>query len=674
MLNKLALRNARRSARDYLVYLVTMTIIASLMFAFNAMIFSRDIIRLFQVAGIMAAMIGIATFFILLIVAWLVHYMVNFMLEKRSREFGTYMLMGMKKKQIARMFLRENMLLGLMAFILGILPGIFLQQVLTTIFYRIFDKTYHLSLSFTWQGFLLTAGLYTFVFLFALVRNKRRFKKMNIHDLIYLDRQNQQFQKKQRSGSRFLFYAALLYYICFAVILFSEAYTVVTIWFYLLGLVAASYLLFIGLSGFVVHTIVRKNKKIYKGANLFILRQLSSKIKTMSFTMGTLTVLFFAALVGCSVAMMFGDYQKKQLDDELPFDVIAFSDNPEDDFSAQLSVLKKETQITEQLIYQIYQDGTDTMNQYLYETLPYFDGKAPEFDEDAGTVSNYFSYDTYMKLSDYNSLRRMLGYSQISLGPDEYLIHTKERLKDNFREFQGTADSKGLICKGIYTEPFAQSGENGADYILVIPDGSAAHMTPFYSLLACDIAGDAPEGLQEKLSDTQNYTDPNTGKTTMDIIWGYGTNEVVTMSDTILVQTNVRNEIRFILTAVSYPLFYLALVFLCVALTILSVQQLSDASKYRFRYQVLSKLGLKEKEVDRVILKQLLIYYLCPFLAAIVISAVIAIFGSSEFLFYTGLNTSVFYYYGISLLPFCVIYALYFMATYISFKRNVHTS
>ena len=132
MLNKLALRNARRSARDYLVYLVTMTIIASLMFAFNAMIFSRDIIRLFQVAGIMAAMIGIATFFILLIVAWLVHYMVNFMLENRSREFGTYMLMGMKQKQIARMFLRENMLLGLMAFILGILPGVFLQRPSST--------------------------------------------------------------------------------------------------------------------------------------------------------------------------------------------------------------------------------------------------------------------------------------------------------------------------------------------------------------------------------------------------------------------------------------------------------------------------------------------------------------------------------------------------------------
>ena len=38
MLSKLAFRNAKRSLKDYLIYIITMTIIAAMMFAFDSMI------------------------------------------------------------------------------------------------------------------------------------------------------------------------------------------------------------------------------------------------------------------------------------------------------------------------------------------------------------------------------------------------------------------------------------------------------------------------------------------------------------------------------------------------------------------------------------------------------------------------------------------------------------
>ncbi len=87
MLGKLAFRNVRRSARDYLVYFITMTFVTALMFAFNSLIFTRDLEEMFGLAGIMIALVGLATFFIVLIVAWLINYMVRFMLEKRSQKW-----------------------------------------------------------------------------------------------------------------------------------------------------------------------------------------------------------------------------------------------------------------------------------------------------------------------------------------------------------------------------------------------------------------------------------------------------------------------------------------------------------------------------------------------------------------------------------------------------------
>ena len=135
MNRKLAIRNVMRLAKDYLVYFLTMTFVTALMFAFNSILFSEDVQKLFDIAGMMAAMVGISTFFIVWIIAWLIHYMVRFILEKRSREFGIYLLIGMKKKEIAKLYLRENAVLGSIAFILGMGLGMLLQQILMSILF-----------------------------------------------------------------------------------------------------------------------------------------------------------------------------------------------------------------------------------------------------------------------------------------------------------------------------------------------------------------------------------------------------------------------------------------------------------------------------------------------------------------------------------------------------------
>ena len=146
MLNKLAFRNAKRSIRDYLVYLLTMVAVAAMMFAFNSLIFSKDIQNMCSEAMALGAMLGICTFFIVLIVAWLIHYMTRFMLEKRSREFATYLLIGMKKKAVARLYTKENLLIGILALAAGIVVGVFLQQIIMTVFYSVFNEDYRLHI------------------------------------------------------------------------------------------------------------------------------------------------------------------------------------------------------------------------------------------------------------------------------------------------------------------------------------------------------------------------------------------------------------------------------------------------------------------------------------------------------------------------------------------------
>ena len=106
MLTKLSLRNAGRTWKDYLVFFVTLVLIAAIMFSFNGLLFDPDIRTLETDSYIIAVMLGIATFFILLVLAWLIQYMIRFMMKKRSREFATYLLLGMKRRQITHIFWR----------------------------------------------------------------------------------------------------------------------------------------------------------------------------------------------------------------------------------------------------------------------------------------------------------------------------------------------------------------------------------------------------------------------------------------------------------------------------------------------------------------------------------------------------------------------------------------
>ncbi len=712
MLGKLAFRNVRRSARDYLVYFLTMTFVTALMFAFNSLIFTRDIEEMFQAVGLMMALVGLATFFIVLIVAWLINYMVRFMLEKRSREFGIYLLIGMKKKEIARLYQRENVLLGIGAFFIGMVFGVLLQQVIMTILYSMIRMKYDLHMEFNRDCILMTAACYGGCYLLALFRSKRRFKRMNIRDLMEAQKKNEEVRESHEQRKRWLLPASVLFLGLFAAFIFlGKIQNGGHVLFFLVGIVLVIYLFYIGLSSWLVCYVRRRGNAVYRGQNLFLLRQFSSKLKTMSFTMGTLTALFTVAFLGCTVAMMFSDYQNKILETKFPFDVQINSADTEDDFADELEVIEESAKISEAYPYHIYaripkgaQGGANgaqadgripeesQVNIWLSTHLKTFgrtylneDGSPnlKKIAKDSGQGAFYCKYDTYMKLSDYNRLRSMLGYPAVPLGEHEYLIHLKERIREEAGNLKDDITIRGnegeLQFAGYYAEPFSQDGHNGGDYVIVVPDSQEALLTPYYSELAVDIEGEAPFGLGNQLDhiggpksrDDTGEDEDIAGHKALPGNICCGSDTIVVMSVENMVRDNLIPEMKYMLSSLIFPCFYIGLVFLCVALTVLSVQQLSDSANYKFRYSVLKKLGMNRQEIGMVILKQLACCYLCPVFLAAVIGGSVSVFMSGKFIFYTGIRTAVINYFGLSFLLFFGIYALYFITTYVSFRRNV---
>ena len=108
MLGKLAYRNAKRSIKDYLIYLITITLSFSLILAFNLVASSDEVAALSSGMSTFKNVLIFVNIVIVFVVCFLINYTTKFMFEKRSKEFGTYMLLGIKKTSIARLVFQNG--------------------------------------------------------------------------------------------------------------------------------------------------------------------------------------------------------------------------------------------------------------------------------------------------------------------------------------------------------------------------------------------------------------------------------------------------------------------------------------------------------------------------------------------------------------------------------------
>lgn len=695
MLNKLAFRNMKRSARDYLVYIFTMTLVTALMYSFNSLFFENDLSACFSLeeADIMAVMIGLCTVFIVLIVAWLISYMVRFMLEKRSAEFGIYLLLGMKKQTVSRLYIRENILLGSGAFLLGCLAGVLLRQFLLTIMFSMVRMEYHLHFSWSRETVLITLLCYGGCYLLALFRCRRKFKRMNIQALMNVRRQNEEIREKHEGAKRLILPLSVLFIFLFWAV-FGMLSGAAEILLFLIGLVLTIYLFYTGLSAWIICYVRKRGKGIYRGQNLFLLRQFASKIRTMQFTLGTLTSLFTLALMGASIALMFSVYENTVLEDKFPFDIQLFNGDTDYDFTEEKAVIDSLGTDAEYYTYHIYTDGDIQVNTWILTHLRTWGDqyRAEDGTPDLTKIQNalrydvcYYVYDTYMGLSDYNRLRNILGYTAVPLADGEYLVQTKPRLRQEMQDIGQSlriGDGTGqrfLTCAGVVSDPFSQDGHNGADYLVVVPDAVLERMTPYYSELVADIPGNAPLTLQHMLDDLEEESDiPGSLEYFLEKSeprpvsdFSIGSDNIVSYAGIYLVRDGLISQLKYILSSITMPLFYMGLVFVCVAMTVLSVQQLSDCAKYKFRYDVLAKLGLSRKQLRGLILRQMAAYYLCPAILAVIISGKMISAVSNGFVDMTGVPSAPGGFFLQSIALFFGIYLVYFVMTYVSFRRNV---
>lgn len=668
MLSKLAWRNAKRSFKDYIIYLITVTLAFSLVFSFNLIISSKDILELTHVMNSLQPAIIFVSFIVLFVIGWLIHYTMKFMLQKRSKEFGTYMLLGIEKKEIIKMFLIENLLLGIGCLLLSFFIGFVFGQFLTMIIMNIFELPYRVNLSFGIMPFLLTSGYFIIIYLFVLLRANRKIKKMKLQELLYLDKTNESKIYKQKKHRAIVFLISFVLGII-AFLLFHRGMIMSVknlsgspmplIFGSLVLIIFSIYGVSFSFADFLTSIALKNKKWKYQKDHLFIVRQFTSKVKTMGFTLGTLSLLITLTFLALNVSNAFQGVFENQTESSAPYDIMIYnlySDTEEaigkenTSLTEYMDLIESNYTIEEQVTYNVYTNRTTTIRENIS------DG-----------VVGYQPFDCYLKLSDYNKLLQMRGMKPIFMQPDEFYIHTFRDVSKEIENYleehpEITVNGTTLKSHGFTDYKYTTSWSRGSSYIVIVPDYVIDEQFEVINqITAINTKEETTEAFANELDEKfppKVYVEDQ------------GEYETLISIQQTTVKGAIVNENRGMMTIISFSLMYLAFIFVAVVGTILSIQSLSDITKYKYRYETLHKLGLNEKELNQTLQKQLIVFFIFPIIYPIFISILSSFSLNVLFQPFMTNDYSMLLYVVGNILLFLVIYLIYFLATYFSFKKN----
>ncbi|PED12280.1 ABC transporter [Bacillus thuringiensis] len=661
MYSKIAIGNVKKSFKDYAIYFLTLTLAVCIFYSFNSIESQKALVEINAadrkyVPTVMNAISDVSVF-VSVILGGLILYANNFLIKKRKKELGIYMTLGMGRRNISRILVTETFLVGIISLVSGLIIGIGVSQGLSTFALKLFDlpiNKYKFAIS---TGAIGKSVLYFgIMFLLVMLFNVYVVSKYKIIDLLTAGKKNEDVK----------FRNPLIYVIIFIMCVASLGYAYVTV--LKIGLnynnpmlmvsiilgILGTLLFFFSLSGFILY-IVKKNKKVYfKGLNIFIIKQINSKVNTNFISMSVICLMLCLTMVVLSTGISFNRIMDERTKETTPFDASIKLENKDESYTIEDVLNKANFKISNNekyVSYNVYPTGMEVVDL------------VPEVRKDYKKSGMDF-----IKVSDYNKILNLKGEKEITLNNNEVLLLSNdkrllnsinERLKNsnkvNIKEKEYLVKYNKIIQESLYT-----SDTQPYFFTIVINDEFVSGYKITESVLNVNYLDGNREEYNKKYDNVaRGFYNENGPKLNIIHISGISKDEV-------------RAESKGLKTIILFIGIYIGIVFLITSMAVLALQQLSEASDSIDRYKSLKRIGSNGTMIDKTIFIQTFVYFSLPVILAL-IHSVVGIYVVNDFInafqqidmILPALMTG---------LVFLVVYVGYFYTTYVGYKNIVKSN
>ena len=602
MLTKLAFKNVTKSFKDYAVYFFTLVFGVCIFYMFNSIYAQQDIMVVTQSTNeAMASLnqiLGIVSVFVSIVLGFLIVYANNFFIKRRKKELGIYMTLGMEKQSISRILILETSLMAILALAVGLVLGIFLSQFMSVFTAKIFEADMsHYAFIFAPDAALKSIVYFGLIFVIVILFNTAVISKLKLIDLIQGGRKNEALKVKSiRVSTLLCVFSLMLLAIAYYLIL-TNGMLNLNIFFGLsivLGTLG-TFLFFFSLTGLLIR-VVQNNKKLYfNKLNIFVLRQLNSKINTNFISLSVVCLVLLLTIGIFSSGYSMQNVVSNELRNTSQFDVSLY--DFEGETSSSIYERLPQSMADEDKIKEWHEHKVYTKEGLVLSNLGItLKGKMASFE----SLPLQF-----ISLSDYNKILKLQGLPNYVLDYNHYaLITNNEYVEELGRAILNEKAAVKLEDNALLPMPkvLKTYTHNSFDTLLfVVPDQYVEGLTIDSTTLNIQCTNEAAaEALNRELRELYNTT-------------SYDDRGFVYYESKIdLYQSAISTK-----ALISFLAIYLGLVFMITCAAILAIQQLSEAEDNKQRYKLLAKLGADEKMLNRALLIQVACYFVLPLLLAV---------------------------------------------------------
>lgn len=720
MLCKLAWGNVRRAGRDYLVYLLTLTLGVTVFYAFNTISMQVDIAGIDEegLAQVMGSMLGDLTYFLAGVMAFLMVYANNFIMKRRKKEFGLYQVLGMGRGRVATIMALETVIVSVVAFVAGIVLGVGLSQLMTFFTASLFKtQIANFHFFFSVHAFNLTLACMLVMFVLTLLLNLRAVRRTKLIELMGAERRNESIKTRNP-------WIAIAIFAVGAVLVGVAYYRLLRDGFPLtatdsklqeamnqFGITTAmvtvgTFALFWGLSGMLIKLLQSLRGVYWRGLNMFTVRQLAAKVNTVCFSMGVIAMLLFLAITSVTCGMSIANVMNENLERYNPADM------------SQTYVYYTPDTLDYYKGYKGYVNPSEADRMVLADTTvdlyPAWHGKGKSADNNDETgkkvniadvagehvqIDSYLSYpvggsnpsvtpsemckimgeklpkafggsnaDTMglfvTPASQYNKLRQMMGEEPVHIGHDQYLLTCDMggELVDLYTKYM--AGGHALTLGGHALKPATDKSDEDTAAIA----NSAMGSNPGTVVVADELL-------------SQLNLQPYSSSLLVNYKQGMDTTEAdesikYTLLDNLLVDGKEPGSWGIFITRsemytqaaqmnglISYLAIYIGFVLVVACAAILSIQQLSNVADGSRSYRVLAQIGCEDRQICHSVMAQQAVFFLFP-LAVGLAHSFVALKVIIELVSIFG-NMSIGGTVGLTCAIFLAAYGGYFLVTYL---------
>lgn len=717
MLCKLAWGNVRRAGRDYLVYLLTLTLGVTVFYAFNTISMQVDIAGIDEegLAQVMGSMLGYLTYFLAGVMAFLMVYANNFIMKRRKKEFGLYQVLGMGRGRVATIMALETVIVSVVAFVAGIVLGVGLSQLMTFFTASLFKtQIANFHFFFSVHAFNLTLACMLVMFVLTLLLNLRAVRRTKLIELMGAERRNESIKTRNP---------------WIAIAIFAVGVVLVGVAYYRLlrdgfpltatdsklqeamnqfGITTAmvtvgTFALFWGLSGMLIKLLQSLRGVYWRGLNMFIVRQLAAKVNTVCFSMGVIAMLLFLAITSVTCGMSIANVMNENLERYTPADMsqtyVYYTPDTLGYYKEYVNPSEADRMVLADTTVDLYPawHGKDKSADNNDET-----GKKVNIADVAGEhvqIDSYLSYPFggsspsvsagemcktmgeklpkafrgskpdaiglfVTPASQYNKLRQMMGEEPVSIGRDQYLLTCDMggELVDLYTKYM--AGGHALTLGGHTLKPATDKSDEDTAAIA----NSAMGSNPGTVVVADELL-------------SQLNLQPYSSSLLVNYKQGMDTTEAdesieYTVLDKLLVDGKEPGSWGIFITRsemytqaaqmnglISYLAIYIGFVLVVACAAILSIQQLSNVADGSRSYRVLAQIGCDDRQIRHSVMAQQAVFFLFPLAVGLahslvalkVIIELVSIFGNMSIGGTVGLTCAI----------FLAAYGGYFLVTYL---------